>query len=326
MKYLYTCNMQIIVLDGHTLNPGDLSWEALKKLGNLQVYERTQPSEIVERVGNAEIVLTNKVLLNRNILQQLPHLKYIGVTATGYNIVDMDYARQQGVIVTNVPGYSTGSVAQLCFSLLLEMCLHAQKHSDSVRQGKWSASPDFSFWDYPLMELEGKIMGIIGFGQIGQRVADIASAFGMHVLAYSRSLTDQSHRKHFEWTSLETLFKQADVVSLHCPLTAHTRGMINRETLALMRCSAYLINTARGPLIDEEALAEALNTQQIAGAGLDVLSQEPPPVDHPLLSAKNCLITPHIGWATLDARKRLMQTTIENLKAYLSGESLNQII
>ena len=322
---MYTCTMQIVVLDGYTLNPGDLSWTELQKLGAVKVYDRTSEDQVVERARDAELILTNKVVLNRAILEQLPKLKYIGVTATGYNIIDLECAQEQGIVVSNVPGYSTGAVAQLTFAFLLEICLHVQKHSDAVRAGRWSQSPDFSFWDYPLMELEGKTLGIFGFGQIGQRVADIAHAFGMQVLAHSRTRTNQDHRKGFQWVSQETLFRQSDFISLHCPLTSETQGLVNRDTLALMQNTAYIINTGRGPLIVEADLAEALNTHQIAGAALDVLSKEPPTKDNPLLSAENCLISPHIGWASREARIRLLDITLENIAAFLQGKPLNQV-
>jgi len=315
--------MKLVIVDGYALNPGDLSWSALEALGEVMYYDRTAKSEIVARAADAEAILTNKVALDRQTLEQLPELKYIGVTATGYNIIDVDYARQRGIVVTNVPGYSTPSVAQLTFALLLEHCHHVQRHSDSVLEGNWSRSPDFSFWDYPLVELSGKKLGIIGFGDIGQQVADIAAAFGMSILAHSRTQTDQSHRKNFRWVELDELLEQADVVSLHCPLTPQTQGMINRVALAKMKPTAFLVNTSRGPLIVEEDLAAALNGGQIAGAGLDVLSTEPPASGNPLFAAKNCFITPHIGWATQEARARLMDQVVANLKDYLAGNPSN---
>ncbi|SKB51365.1 glycerate dehydrogenase [Parapedobacter luteus] len=317
--------MKIIVLDGHTLNPGDLSWDDLGSLGELTVYDRTTADQIVERANGAEALLTNKVPLDAEILEQLPDLKYIGVLATGYNIVDIDYAREKGIVVTNVPGYSTASVVQLTFALLLELCHHVQRHSDAVASGKWSRSPDFCFWDYPLMELSGKTLGIIGFGDIGQRVADAAAAFGMDVIGYSRTQTDQSYRRNFRWASLDELLAQADVVSLHCPLTPQTKGLINAGSLKKMKETAFLINTARGPLVVEEDLAKALNSGGIAGAGLDVLSAEPPAPDNPLFGARHCLITPHIAWATKEARTRLMEVAVCNLMDYQKGDSKNVV-
>jgi len=317
--------MKITILDGYPLNPGDLSWEYLEKYGDLTIHERTKVAEIAERAAGATAVLTNKVPLDADVLKQLPDLKYIGVLATGYNIIDITYAKQHGIVVTNVPGYSTQSVAQLTFALLLELCHHVQRHSDRVKEGKWSQSPDFSFWDYPLMELAGKTMGIIGFGDIGRQVADIASAFGMQVVAQSRTETDQSHRSKFRWVGLDELLEQADVVSLHCPLTPQTQGLINTDTLAKMKPSAFLLNTSRGPLVEEESLAVALNAGKLAGAGVDVLAMEPPCADNPLIAAKNCLVTPHIAWATKEARARLMGTVEENLKAFLAGQPVNVV-
>lgn len=317
--------MKLVVLDGHTLNPGDLSWDGLKHFGNLEVHERTSAADILERCKGAEIVFTNKTPLREDVLAQLPDLKYIGVLATGYNVVDVDAARTLGIKVANVPGYGTASVVQLTFSLLFELCLHVQRHSDSVFNGDWVASADFCYWNYPLIELESKTLGIIGFGSIGQKVADVASALGMNVLAYSRTQTDQSHRKNFKWTSLDELLKVSDVVSIHCPLFPETQNLINKDTLNLMKKSAFFLNTSRGPIVNEQDLADALNAGLIAGAGLDVLSVEPPASNNPLLSAKNCLITPHIAWATKEARARLMAIVEQNLAAYLEGNPINII-
>lgn len=315
--------MKIVILDGFTLNPGDLSWEGLKKLGDLVVYDRTPVAKIVERIGDAEVVFTNKTPLDEAVLKQLPSLKFIGVLATGYNIVNTEAAKKCGVIVTNIPGYSTASVVQLTFALLLELCHHVQRHTDSVMEGKWAGSVDFCFWDFPLVELAGKSIGIIGFGNIGQRVADVASAFGMKVIANSRSKTDQSHRKNFRWAEIPELLQQSDVVTVHCPLFPETKGLINRESLKMMKRSAFLINTSRGPIVVDEDLADALNNDVIAGAGIDVLSMEPPANNNPLFKAKNCMITPHIAWATLEARTRLMDITVGNLSAFLRGEPIN---
>ncbi|RZF59956.1 D-2-hydroxyacid dehydrogenase [Sphingobacterium corticibacterium] len=318
--------MKIVVLDGYAMNPGDLTWNGLQALGDVMIYERSSEKEIIERTKGAEIVLTNKVSLPAHIIEALPALKYIGVMATGYNMIDMDCANKQGIVVTNVPGYSTPSVVQLTFSLLLELCYHTQRHSDAVMKGKWTASPDFCFWDYPLTELSGKTLGIIGFGSIGQKVADVGAAFGMSILAYSRTKTDQSHRKNFRWAAeQEELLAQADIVSLHCPLTPQTENLINAESLSIMKPSAVIINTSRGGLIDAQALADALNEGRISGAGIDVLPVEPPPIDNPLFNAKNCLVTPHIAWATKESRLRLMDVVIGNIKSFLNGQSVNVI-
>jgi len=317
--------MNLVVLDGYTLNPGDLSWDLLQQQGELTVYDRTAIGEIAERAKDADVVFTNKVPLDADTLKKLPKLRYIGVLATGYNIIDVAEAKQRGVVVTNVPGYGTHSVVQLTFSLLLELCQRVQRHSDSVSKGKWSQSPDFCFWDYPLVELHGKTLGIIGFGDIGKQVADVATAFGMKVLGYSRTQTDQSHRRNFSWASLDDLLEQSDVVSIHCPLTPQTNGLINAQTLAKMKPSAFLLNTSRGPIIVEEDLSDALKRGQLAGAGLDVLATEPPPSNHPLFGIDQCLITPHIAWATYEARNRMMGMVVSNLVSYLQGEPVNVV-
>lgn len=317
--------MKIVVLDGYTLNPGDLSWKDLRDKGDVVIYDRTPVEQVVERAQGAEILFTNKTPINQQALNSLPALKYIGVLATGYNVVNTEVARQKGIIVTNVPGYGTSSVVQFTFALLLELCLHVQRHSDSVMEGKWSRSTDFCFWDYPLLELSGKTIGIIGFGSIGQSVGDVAAAFGMNILATSRHRTDQSHRKNFQWAQLPELLKESDVVSIHCPLTEETKGLINKDTLQQMKRSAFLINTSRGPIIVDEDVANALNNGTIAGAGLDVLTTEPPPKDNPLFTAKNCIITPHIAWATKEARTRLMNVAVNNLAAFLAGSPVNVV-
>lgn len=317
--------MKIVVLDGYTLNPGDMSWSAIEALGELTVYDRTPGPQIVERARGAQIVFTNKTPISDAAIAQLPEMRYIGVLATGYNIVDVDAARGRGIVVTNIPTYGTRSVAQMVFALLLEMCHHVQAHSDAVRSGRWTASRDFCFWDYPLIELAGKTMGIIGFGRIGQQTADIARAFGMNVLGYDANPTDQSGRAGFRWAEFDELMRESDVVSLHCPLFPETRCIINRDALKLMKKTAFLINTARGPLIDEQDLADALNRGAIAGAALDVLSEEPPRADNPLLSANNCLITPHISWATKEARARLMDIAADNLRAFIAGKPINTV-
>jgi glycerate dehydrogenase len=317
--------MKIVVLDGYTLNPGDLSWDGLKEIGDVIIYDRTSVDQIVERACGAEIIYTNKTPLDEAVLKQLPFLKFIGVLATGYNIVDIKTAKEQGIVVANIPGYGTNSVAQLTFALLLELCQHVQRHSDSVMQGKWSQSVDFCYWDYPLIELAGKTIGIIGMGNVGSKVADIATAFGMNIIGHSIPESDQSHRKNFIWADLVQLLEQSDVVSIHCPLFPETKGLINKDRLKLMKHSALLLNTSRGPIIIDEDLADALNCGEIAGAGIDVLSVEPPAKDNPLFTAKNCIITPHIAWATKEARKRLMDIAISNLSAFIKGKPTNVV-
>jgi glycerate dehydrogenase len=317
--------MKIVVLDGYTLNPGDLTWDELKQLGELVVYDRTPAEQVVERAAGAEIVFTNKTPLDESTLNRLDQLKYIGILATGYNIVNTEVAKQKGVPVCNVPGYGTASVVQMTFALLLELCQHVKHHSDTVMDGKWAKSKDWCYWDYPLVELAGKTMGIIGFGRIGGMVGDVASAFGMNIIGNSRHRTDQSHRKNFRWAEVPELLQESDVVSIHCPLFPETKGLINRENLGRMKSSAFLLNTSRGPIIVDQDLADALNNNVIAGAGIDVLSTEPPPADNPLFGAKNCLITPHIAWATKEARARLMDTTVSNLSAFMDGKPVNVV-
>jgi glycerate dehydrogenase len=308
--------MNIVVLDGYTLNPGDLSWDALRELGRCEIYDRTAPDEIISRSASAEIVLTNKVKLDSESISSVSALKYIGVMATGYNVVDVAAARERKVIVTNVPTYGTPSVAQMTFALLLELTHHVGHHAQTVRGSRWTRSPDFCYWDSPLIELDGLTFGIVGFGKIGQMVRTLAEAFGMKVLTYSRKQPAGE---------LEDLFRQSDVVSLHCPLTPETKHLMNAERLTWMKPTAFLLNTGRGPLIDESALAKALNEGRIAGAGLDVLAIEPPTADNPLLLAKNCLITPHIAWATGAARSRLMEAVVENVRAFLTGNPRNVV-
>lgn len=317
--------MKIVVLDGYTLNPGDLSWQQLKELGELIVYDRTPANEVINRSEGASALITNKTIIDRSIIISLPQLKYIGVLATGYNVVDIAAAREHGITVTNVPAYSTDSVAQLTFALLLDLTLHARDHSNGVHEGKWVRSEDFSYRDYPLTELAGKTIGIIGFGSIGQKVADIAGAFGMKVAAYSRTRTDQTDRKNFKWVSLDEIFTGSDVVSVHCPLVPDTKELVRIEYLRKMKPSAFLINTSRGPVVNENDLAYALNEGLIAGAGLDVLSTEPPLAGNPLLTAKNCIITPHIAWSTFEARCRLIDTAIGNLASWIKGKPVNVV-
>jgi glycerate dehydrogenase len=317
--------MSLIVLDGYTLNPGDLSWAPLEALGDLVVYDRSSPAETLRRAADAEIVLTNKSLLSADTLAALPRLRYIGVLATGYNIVDVEVAAKRRIPVTNVPEYSTASVAQFVFALLLELCHHVGKHSDAVlREQKWAKSQDFSFTLSPLVELHGKTMGIVGFGKTGQQAGALARAFGMKVIAHSRS-RDKNPGYPFEWADIETLFEKSDVVSLHCPLTPETKGMLNSALLRRMKKTAFVINTSRGPVVNEADLAEALKAGVIAGAAVDVLSTEPPAADNPLLAAPNVIITPHIAWATKAARERLMQTAADNVAAWMNGAPVNVV-
>ncbi len=317
--------MKIVILDGYTLNPGDLNWDGLKKLGNVEIHDRTPADKVVERASGAEIVFTNKTPVGEDVLNQLPQLKYIGVLATGYNVIDTEVAKVRGVVVANVPGYGTTSVVQMTFALLLELCLHVQRHSDAVMDGKWARSADWCFWDYPLVELAGKTIGIIGFGRIGQQVGDVATAFGMNIIGSSRTQSDQSLRKNFKWAAVPQLLEESDVVSIHCPLFPETKGLINKDSLQRMKRSSFLLNTSRGPIIVDEDLADALNNDVIAGAGIDVLSVEPPPKDNPLFKAKNCIITPHIAWATKEARERLMDITVNNLTAFINGNPVNVV-
>lgn len=313
---------KIVVLDGYALNPGDLSWETLENLGDCSIYERTPPELVVERAEGAEYILVNKVVMSREVMKQLPELKYIGVLATGYNIVDVKAAAEMNITVTNVPEYGTTSVAQMVFSHILNLCQHVGAHYDAVKNGKWSNSPDFCFWDYPLIELQGQTIGIVGYGRIGRATALIAQAFEMNVIVYTRH---PSNEIGVEFVALDDLFEWSDFVSLHCPLTADNEKFVNKDMLRLMKPTACLINTGRGQLIDEADLAEALNTGVIAGAGLDVLSIEPPDASNPLLSAKNCYITPHIAWATKAARERLMQTAVNNLKEFIAESPQNVV-
>ncbi|MCC7144919.1 MAG: D-2-hydroxyacid dehydrogenase [Phycisphaeraceae bacterium] len=318
----------IVVLDGHALNPGDLSWQPLAALGELTVHPRTAPADILARAAGAPYLLTNKTPLLADTLAQLPQARYIGVLATGVNVVDLAAARRGGISVTNVPAYSSASVAQHVFAMLLELVSRAAAHDQAVHQGRWVASPDFSFTVAPITELADKIMGIVGYGAIGRRVAAIAQALGMRVVAAvvpgSPAQAAAESRDVARWP-LDDLLAQADVVSLHCPLTDQTRHLINAPRLAFMKPTAYLINTGRGPLVDEPALAAALRENRLAGAGLDVLSAEPPPADNPLLSAPRCLITPHVAWASVEARRRLLAAAADNLRAFLAGQPINVV-
>ena len=316
----------IVVLDGYTVNPGDLSWRDLEGLGECRIYDRTPPGLTVERCEEAEAVLTNKVEIDAFIMESLPKLRYIGVLATGYNVVDIAAARGRGIVVTNVPAYSTSSVAQMTFALILELANNVAEHSDSAKSGEWAASPDFCFWNAPLIELDGLTIGIVGFGAIGRAVAKIADSFGMRVVANTAN-PDKYIEAYPEvgFLELDAIFADSDIVTLHCPLNESTAGIIDARRLGLMKRSAYLINTARGPLIDEAALVRVLSEGGIAGAAVDVLSTEPPFSDNPLLKAGNCLVTPHIAWATSAARRRLLDTAVANVAAFLGGAPENMV-
>lgn len=310
-------SLRICILDGFTLNPGDLSWAPLEAIGDVGIFDRTPPDEVLQRAAGAEVVLTNKCPLTAAIIEALPELRYIGVLATGYNVVDVAAARVRGIPVCNVPEYGTRAVAQATFALLLELTNHVGHHAATVADGRWSTNADWCYWDQPLVELRGLTLGLVGAGRIGGAVGEIARAFGMRVMVHSRSSPEAA--------PLDRLFEESDVVSLHCPLTPETQGLVNARQLARMKPSAFLINTSRGPLVDEVALADALNRGQIAGAALDVLSAEPPPADNPLLNAKNCIITPHIAWAARAARARLLNVAVQNVRAYLAGRPQNVV-
>lgn len=316
--------MKIVALDGYAANPGDLSWDELKALGECVIYDRTAPEEVLERAADAEVVLTNKVVITADMMAALPQLKYIGVMATGYNIVDIDAARERGIIVTNIPSYSTASVAQMVFAHILNIAQQVQHHSEAVHQGRWTASKDFCFWDTPLIELRGKKLGIVGLGNTGYTTARIAIGFGMEVYAYTSKSSFQLPPE-IKKMELDQLFSECDVISLHCLLTDKTRELVNAARLKLMKPTAILINTGRGQLVNEQDLADALNNGQIYAAGLDVLSQEPPKADNPLLTARNCYITPHIAWASAAARERLMGILLDNLKGYMEGKVINNV-
>ena len=311
--------MNIVILDGHVENPGDLSWEPLAQLGEVTVYDRTAPKDVIARIGDAPIVITNKTVITREIFDACPAIRYVGVLATGYNVVDIAAAKERGIIVTNVPAYSTQAVAQFTMALLLEICHHVGRHSDSVHAGKWSACQDFAYWDYPLIELAGKTIGIIGYGRIGQATAKAAQALGMKVIAYSR------HGQGEPYVPLEELYAQADVISLHCPLTAENTGMINRETIAKMKDGVILLNTARGALINEEDLREALLSGKVYAAAADVAAVEPIPADSPLLGLPNMIFTPHIAWACYETRQRLMDIAVDNVRQFLNGTPVNNV-
>jgi glycerate dehydrogenase len=317
--------MKIVVLDGYTLNPGDLSWDRLKKLGDVTIYDRTPNDKIIERIGEAEIVITNKTPFTRDTLEKLSFVKYIGVLATGYNVVDVEAAKEFGKVVTNIPTYGTTAVAQFVFALLLELCHHVGDHNEEVKKGTWTNSVDFCFWNYPLVELSGKTMGIIGMGRIGQDTAKIANAFGMKVLAYDAYPNLELESDTLRFVELDELFRNSEVISLHCPLFESTKGIINKENIDKMKEGTFIINTSRGALIVEEDLAEALNSGKIAGAAVDVLSTEPASMENPLINAKNCIITPHIAWAPKESRQRLMDIAVDNLDKYLAGKAVNVV-
>lgn len=316
--------MKIVVLDGYAANPGDLSWDGLKALGECVIYDRTSPEDLLQRAAGADALLTNKVLIGEEVMAHLPSLKYIGVLATGYNVVDIEAARSKGIVVTNIPAYSTASVAQMVFAHLLNIVQRVGHYALENRDGGWSRQPDFCYWDAPLIELSGKRMGIVGLGNTGMATARIALALGMEVWAYtSKNVSDLPEGIHK--CSLDELFSESDVLSLHCPLTTETFGMVNASRLALMKSSAILINTGRGPLVNEADLASALNVGRIYAAGLDVLTQEPPALDNPLLSARNCFVTPHIAWATFEARKRLLEVAVNNLSMFMNDRPVNNV-
>ena len=316
--------LRIVVLDGYTLNPGDLSWEGLERLGNCTIYDRTPPEETVSRAEGCPIVLTNKTILSQEVIQQLPEMKYVGVTSTGYNVVDLVATRERDIPVTNVPTYGTNSVAQAVFAHLLNLTQRFADHAQTVRDGRWTECIDFCYWDHPLIELSGLTMGIVGFGRIGQATGHLANAFGMRVLAYDAFKISPPGFDH-QIVDVETIFRESDVISLHCPLTDDNLGMVNHDRLTLMKNTAFLINTSRGPLVNQQDLAAALNEGRIAGAGLDVLEVEPPPADNPLFKAKNCYITPHIAWATRSSRGRLLQTVVDNVQSFLDGKTENVV-
>ncbi len=315
---------KIVVLDGYTENPGDLSWSGLEALGELTVYDRTPADQIVARIGDADVVYTNKTPITKETIDACPNLKFISVLATGYNVVDYVYAKEKGIPVTNIPTYGTIAVAQMAIALLLEVCHHVGHHSEEVKKGRWSSNPDFCFWDYPLIELAGKTLGVIGFGRIGQQTAGIAKALGMHILAYDEYPNDD-FREMADYVSLDELFAKADVISLHVPLFPSTQGMINKDSIARMKKGVIIINTSRGPLVNEQDVKDALESGQIGYYATDVVSAEPILPDNVLLTAKNCIITPHIAWAPKESRQRLMNIAVENLAKFLKGTPVNVV-
>ncbi len=319
--------MKIVVLDGYTENPGDLSWEELGKLGELTVYDRTSltdENEAIKRIGDAEVVFTNKTPITKRIIDACPTMKFISILATGYNVVDVEYAKEKGIPVSNVPAYGTASVAQFAIALLLEVCHHVAHHSIAVHEGRWENNDDWCFWDYPLIELAGKTLGIIGFGRIGQATGKIAKAMGMNVLAYDK-FENEEGKAIGTYVGFDTLLSEADVIALHCPLFSETEGIINKNTIAKMKDGVIILNNSRGPLIVEQDLADALNTGKVYAAGLDVVSSEPIKGDNPLLKARNCIITPHISWAPKESRQRIMDIAVENVKAFILGYPKNVV-
>ena len=319
--------MKIVILDGYTENPGDLSWDELGKLGDLTVYDRTpvnDEAEIIRRIGDAEVVFTNKTPISRAAIDACPNMKFISMLATGYNVVDDEYAKEKGIPVTNVPTYGTAAVGQFAIAMLLEICHHVAHHSQTVHEGKWSQSIDWCYWDYPLIELADKTLGIIGFGRIGRQTGKIAKAMGMNVIAYDSFESDEG-KAIGQYVDLDTLLKTSDVIALHCPLFPETQGIINKDTIAKMKDGVIILNNSRGPLVVEQDLADALNSGKVYGAGLDVVSTEPIDPSNPLLTAKNCIITPHISWAPKESRQRIMDCAVENVKAYMAGAPINVV-
>ena len=319
--------MKIVILDGYTENPGDLSWDELGRLGELTVYDRTpvdDEAEIIRRIGDAEVVFTNKTPISRTTIDACPNMKFISLLATGYNVVDYVYAAEKNIPVTNVPAYGTAAVGQFAIAMLLEICHHVAHHSDTVHDGKWANSIDWCYWDYPLIELDGKTMGIIGFGRIGQQTGRIAKALGMKILAYD-TVQSEAAAEIGTYVDLDTVLTQSDVIALHCPLFPETQGIINKDTIAKMKDGVIILNNSRGPLVVEQDLADALNSGKVYAAGLDVVSTEPIKSDNPLLGAKNCIITPHISWAPKESRQRIMDCAVENVKAYLDGAPVHVV-
>ncbi|MDC7218825.1 MAG: D-2-hydroxyacid dehydrogenase [Spirochaetales bacterium] len=317
--------MKIVVLDGYALNPGDLSWEGFKELGEFSYYDRTSKEQVLERIGRAEAVISNKVLITREILEACPQIKYVGVLATGYNIIDIEAAAEKGVVVCNIPAYSTSAVAQMVFAHILNICQSVQSHSESVMRGDWSKSRDFCYWNSPLTELDGKTMGIIGFGRTGQKTAQIAKAFGLNVLVNNGNRPKEVNPELGCYVGFEELLAKSDIISLHCPLFPETEGLINKDSIAQMKEGVILINTSRGGMVIEQDLADALEQGKIRAAGVDVVSSEPIREDNPLLKAKNCFITPHIAWAPLETRARLMDIAVQNLRSFLEGHTINNV-
>jgi len=319
--------MKIVILDGYTENPGDLSWKEMEKLGSLKVYDRTSltdEKEIISRIGDAEAVITNKTPLSKNVFDACTNIKYVGVLATGYNVIDVQAAKSRNIPVSNIPTYGTNAVGQFAIALLLEICHHIGHHNQAVHEGKWEHNADWCFWDYPLIELADKTMGIVGFGRIGQATGRIAKAIGMKVIAYDKFQNDTG-KAIAEYTDLDTLLKTSDVIALHCPLFPETNGIINRQNIAKMKDGVIILNNSRGQLIVEQDLADALNSGKVYAAGLDVVSSEPIKGDNPLLKAKNCIITPHISWASKESRQRLMNIAVDNLKAFIDGKPANVV-